>query len=125
MRIRKMMAVALLALAACGPAGTSAPGRGNSRLLTTDELSENPSPNLYEAVQRLRPMWLAPRYQGATRGQASVFLGSQRAGDVDYLRTVETSNVSEVHFFDPVSASARFGRNVPFGVIQVILDVGG
>jgi hypothetical protein len=125
MRIRRMMAVALLALAACGPAGTATPGRGNARLLTVDELSESNSPNLYDAVQRLRPVWLAPRYQGATRGQATVFLGSQRAGDVDYLRTIETANVAEVHFYDPVSASARFGRNVPFGVIQVILDVGG
>lgn len=125
MWMRMMVAVALLALAACGPAGTSTPGRGNARLLTVDELSQSQSPNLYDAVQRLRPSWLAPRYQGATRGQASVFVGSQRAGDVDYLRTIDPSNVAEVHFFDPVSASARFGRNVPFGVIQVILDVGG
>lgn len=125
MRMRMMMAAALLAMAACGPAGPAAPGRGNARLLTVDELSETNSPNLYDAVARLRPGWLTPRYQGATRGQATVFVGSQRAGDADYLRTIDASNVAEVHFFDPVSASGRFGRNVPFGVIQVILDVGG
>ena len=127
MRIRmwRMMAAALLVLAACGPAGTSAPGRSNARLLTADDLSESHSSNLYDAVQRLRPNWLVARYQGATRGEPVVFVGSQRAGDIQYLRTIETANVREVHYFDTFAASARFGRNVPFGVIQVILDIGG
>lgn len=126
MRIRAMMiAAALLALAACASAGTSNAGRGNARLLTVDELSQSHSSNLYDAVQRLRPNWLMPRYQGASRGAPAVFIGSQRVGEIDYLRTIETSNVAEVHFFDPFAAASRFGRNVPFGVIQVILDVGG
>jgi hypothetical protein len=124
-RMRWMMAAALLAMAACGPPGTSTPGRGNARLLTVDELSGSHSSNLYDAVQRLRPSWLAPRYQGASRGAPTVYVGSQRYGDIDALRIIETSNVLEVHYFDTVSAAARFGRNLPFGVIQVILDVGG
>lgn len=128
MRIRTwvMMVAALLAVAACGPAGTTnTPGRGNTRLLTVDELRQSHSSNLYDAVQRLRPSWLVERYQGASRGSPAVFIGSQRAGEIDYLRTIETANVAQVHFFDPFSAASRFGRNVPFGVIQVILDIGG
>jgi len=125
MRIRRMAAAALLALAACGPAGTSTPGRGNARLLTMDELTESHSSNLYDAVQRLRPAWLAPRYLGASRGAAAVYIGSQRGGEIDFLRTIETANVREVHYFSAVEATSRFGRNVPYGVIQVILDVGG
>jgi hypothetical protein len=124
-RMRRMMAAALLALAACGPAGTSTPGRGNARLLTVDELSQSHSANVYDAIQRMRPSWLAPRYHGASRGLPTVFVGSQRYGEADLLRTIETANVLEVHFHDPVSAAARFGRNLPYGVIQVILDVGG
>lgn len=124
-RVMRMMAAALLALAACGPAGTPAPGRGNARLLTVDELSGSRSANLLDAVQQLRPSWLTPRYHGATRGGPTVFVGSQRYGETEHLRNIETANVREVHYFDAISAASRFGRNVPFGVIQVILDVGG
>ena len=126
MRMWRMMAAGLmLAVAACGPPGTSTPGRGNARLLTVDELSQSHSANLWDAVQRMRPSWLSPRYHSASRGLPTVFLGSQRYGEVDVLRTIETANVREVHYYDTVSAAARFGRNLPFGVIQVILDVGG
>jgi hypothetical protein len=127
MRLRvTVMSVALLAVAACGPSGTTnTPGHGNTRLLMVDELRQSHSSNLYEAVQRLRPSWLVERYQGASRGSPAVFIGSQRAGEIDYLRTIETANVAQVHFFDPFTAASRFGRNVPFGVIQVILDIGG
>ena len=123
-RVMRMMAAALLALAACGPAASTA-GRGNARLLTVDELSESHSSNLLDAVQRLRPSWLASRYQGGARGAPTVFVGPQRYGGTEHLRTIETANVREVHYFNPVDAASRFGRNVPFGVIQVILDVGG
>ena len=125
-RLQRMVVAALvLAAAACGPAGSSTPGRGNARLLTEDELSQASVNNVFDAVQRLRPAWLMVRYQGGTRGYPTVFVGSQRYGEVETLRMIETANVREVHFFDAVAASSRFGRNVPFGVIQVILDVGG
>ena len=125
-RVQRMMAAALvMALAACGPSGTSGPGRGNARLLTEDELSRASVTNAFDAVQRLRPAWLMARYQGGTRGYPAIYVGSQRYGGVETLRTIETANVREIHYFDAVDASSRFGRNVPFGVIQVILDVGG
>jgi hypothetical protein len=118
-------AVAAMAMAACGPAGASGPGRGNLRMLTEEEIQAAPTTNLFETVQRLRPAWLSAKYYGGTRGYPAVFVGSQRYGEIDVLRTIETANVLEAHYFDPIDASSRFGRNVPFGVIQVILDVGG
>jgi hypothetical protein len=125
-RVQRMMAAALvMALAACGPSGSSAPGRGNARLLTEDELSQASVNNAFDAVQRLRPAWLMARYQGGTRGYPTIYVGPQRFGELETLRTIEMANVLEIHYFDAVDASSRFGRNVPFGVIQVILDVGG
>ncbi|HEX6367927.1 MAG TPA: hypothetical protein VF006_03270 [Longimicrobium sp.] len=124
--MQRMLVAALVmtALAACGPAGGAAPGR-NARTITEEEIQESPATNLFDAVQRMRPSWLAPKYQGATRGYPAIFVGSQRYGEIDSLRTVELSNVLEVHYFDPIAAASRFGRNVPFGVIQIVLDIGG
>lgn len=126
-KMQRMLGAALMvaALAACGPSGTSAPGRGNPRLLTAEEIEASPTTNLFEVVQRLRPSWLVAKYQGGTRGLPAVYVGSQRAGGIEYLRTINTGNVLEVRYFDPIDASSRFGRNVPFGVIQITVDIGG
>lgn len=127
MKMQRMITAALVvvALGACGPSGTSSPGRGNARLLTADEISASPTTNLFDVVQRLRPAWLTAKYQGGTRGFPAIYVGSQRAGEIDYLRSVNTDNVLEVRYFDPIDASSRFGRNVPFGAIQITLDIGG
>ncbi|HEX2210024.1 MAG TPA: hypothetical protein VHG93_20275, partial [Longimicrobium sp.] len=125
MQRRVVAALAMVALAACGPSGGPSAGGGNARTISEEEIRESRTNNLFDTVQRLRPSWLAPKYQGATRGYPTIFIGSQRYGEIDYLRTVEVANVREVHYFDPIAASSRFGRNVPFGVIQIILDVGG
>ncbi|WP_420130023.1 hypothetical protein [Longimicrobium sp.] len=127
MKMQRMVAAMLMvaALGACGPSGTSSPGRGNARLLTAEELSASPTTNLFDVVQRLRPAWLTTKFQGGSRGYPAIFVGSQRAGDINYLRTINTDNVLEVRYFDPIDASSRFGRNVPFGVMQITLDIGG
>lgn len=122
-RARRIAVALLAALAACGPAGMV--GRGNPTLLTAEEIQESGATTVYDAVQRLRPSWLIHRYQGGSRGQPTIFVASQRYGGTESLRTIETANVREVRYYDAVSAPARFGRNVPFGVIQVILDIGG
>jgi hypothetical protein len=127
MKMQRMVAAAMVmaALAACGPAGDTSPGRGNSNMITEEQIQASPTTNLFDAVSRIRPSWLAPKFHGGNRGFPAVFVGPQRYGEIDYLRTVENANVRAVHYFDPIAAASRFGRNVPFGVIQVILDVGG
>jgi hypothetical protein len=129
MQMQRMAAAVMMitALAACGPSepSASAPGRGRSNMITEEQIQASPTTNLFDAVSRIRPSWLAAKVHGGNRGYPTVFVGPQRYGEIDYLRTVENANVREVHYFDPISAAARFGRNVPFGVIQVILDIGG
>jgi hypothetical protein len=127
MKMQRMIVAALMvaALAACGPAGHSGPGRGNSRLLTAAEIEATSTTNLFDVVQRLRPAWLTAKFQGGSRGFPVVYVGTQRSGDISYLRTMNSDNVLEVRYFDPLDAASRFGRNVPFGAIQIILDIGG
>lgn len=126
--MRRGVAAAVLALglAACGPSGTSSgPGHSNSRLLTTDDIRRVPAGNLYDAIQQLRPVWLTARYYGGSRGYPMVFMGPQRYGDLETLRTLPTDNVREIRFYNTVEAATRFGRNLPYGVIQVVVDIGG
>jgi hypothetical protein len=128
--MRRWMAGALLAgLAACGPtAGTNggtAVATGGSRVISEAEIDATAAPNLLELVQRLRPSWIQQRAVAGGRGFPTVFLGSQALGSVDRLREIGTHNVREVRYLNGPEASSRFGAGVPYGVIQVIVDIGG
>ncbi|HST58777.1 MAG TPA: hypothetical protein VLK84_08820 [Longimicrobium sp.] len=133
--MQRWMAGALLAmLAACGPAASaggtaSAAGAtaasGGSRVIVDAEIEANTASNLLELVQQLRPAWLQQRSAVGGQGYPTVYLGSQPLGSVDRLREVPTHNVREVRFLNGPEASSRFGARVPFGVIQVLVDIGG
>lgn len=124
-------AMLALALGACGPAaGASGDGggtvaRGNARVITETEIQESSAPNLLELVQQLRPSWVQQRAVASGRGYPTVFQGSQALGSIDRLREIGTTNVREVRYLTGPEASSRFGAGVPYGVIQVILDIGG
>lgn len=116
----------VIVAAACGPAPGDGPTpRGSARLISREEIAGTPATTVYELVQRLRPGWLQPRAAQGRSGYPAVFLGSLALGGLEHLRGLETGNVAEVRFLDPVEATSRFGLNVPFGVIQVVADVGG
>lgn len=125
--MRRWIAGAMLAaLAACGP--PPEPGaipRGGPRLILREEIEQLTVSNVHELVQRLRPSWIQERTGAGGRGYPTVFVGSQAFGGVERLREIDTSNVLEVRFLNGPEAASRFGRGVQFGVIQVILDIGG
>jgi hypothetical protein len=123
---RWMTAVLVMTIAACGPArGEGVTPRGNQRLISGQEIEQTPAASVHELVQRLRPGWLQQRAAQGQYGLPTVYLGSQALGGVERLRELNTANLAEVRYLDPVEATSRFGRNVPFGVIQVIVDIGG
>ena len=123
---RWMAGVLLVALAACGPSAGAGPmPRGNARLITQEEIQAATASNLHDLVQRLRPGWIQQRAAGGEYGYPTVYMGSQAYGGVERLREISLTNVREVRFLDPIEATSRFGRGVPFGVIQVTVDIGG
>lgn len=128
MRGARWMAAVLMIIvtAACGPPPGEGPlPRGNARVISAQEIEQTPANNVYDLVQRLRPGWLQQR---AARGQydyPTVYMGSQALGGVERLREMNTANVAEVRYLDPIDATSRFGLDVPFGVIQVVADIGG
>jgi hypothetical protein len=127
--IRRWIAGALLmAVAACGPAASTGEGpmpRSNARVISQAEIERTAASNLYDLIQRLRPGWMQQRAAAGSYGYPTVYVGSQALGGVERLREITLSNVREVRFLDPIEATSRFGRTVPFGVIHVTVDIGG
>ncbi|HYW13157.1 MAG TPA: hypothetical protein VE871_14450 [Longimicrobium sp.] len=131
---RWMAGVLLVALAACGPAAsaggaTSGSGArassGGARVIVEADIEGSTASTVLELVQQLRPSWLQQRSFVGGQGYPTVYLGTQPLGSVERLREVPTHNVREVRFLNGPEASSRFGARVPYGVIQVLVDIGG
>jgi hypothetical protein len=132
---RWMAGVLLVALAACGPVASAGGGAaagggartasGGARVIGEADIDGSTASNLLELVQQLRPSWLQQRSFVGGQGYPTVYLGTQPLGSVERLREVPTHNVREVRFLNGPEASSRFGARVPYGVIQVLVDIGG
>lgn len=129
-----------LVLAACAPPSTvkedaaadGAPGerfRRRSDVISERELAATSTPNLYDAIQQLRPRFLQRRGESSiTRREGTivvVYIDDVRAGSPESLRSVHPSEVLEVRYLDGPSASSRYGLNHGGGAIVVQRKRGG
>jgi len=111
-------------LTSCAGATThQGAGRASGTRLTQEQLIATNAENLYDAIAKLRPEWVSSRgptsVTDATPTVASVFMNGNLLGKADYLRQMRAIDVTEVRYWDPGQASARFGMGHPRGVIEV------
>ena len=126
MRRNLVLALALAVSAGCSAAtqATGAGARSSSNVLTRQELSTIAVTTLYEAVQRLRPAFLRARTTSAGGGPnylPVVYVDGIRKGTPEYLRGIQTTEVSEIRYLSVQDATTRYGMNVPAGVLDVKL----
>ena len=74
----------------------------------------------YNAIERLRPIWL--RARGAPSLTASnpypvVYVDGMRHGDIDDLHTIPTGDVDTISYMSPSDATTRFGTDHTSGAI--------
>jgi hypothetical protein len=112
-------------LAGCASATSqSQSGRAAGNRLTRSEIVSANSDNLYDVIAKLRPEWLSSRgatsVTDATPTSVSVFMNGAMLGKADYLKQLGTADVTEVRYWDPGQASARFGMGHPRGVLEIV-----
>jgi hypothetical protein len=90
-------------------------------VLTAEEIGKQGDniTTAYEAVARLRPMWLHPSditmQSVGTVGQSvqvapvKVYLNDFNVGDVDYLKAIPAENVQEMRFLSQNETASRYG----------------
>ena len=120
----RLVAVALLALTACAPPGsTQRTGTRDQNLITLDELANVDAATLFDAVNRLRPQFLRSRgvtsLQDPTPRTAVVYLDGQRVGHIEFLERMSPLGVFSVRYMSPVDASSRYGLDHEGGAILV------
>jgi hypothetical protein len=133
-----LISTCLLAVAGCASAtsGTADPAPRDEavssqralEVLTGDELRATGIGNVYDALRRLRPLWLQARAGAASavgpRGgaMAVVYLAGVPHGTLQSLRTMNVDQVRRVEFINARDATTRFGTGHTGGVIMVDLD---
>lgn len=94
-------------------------------VLTRDQLDRVDFLNAYDAVRRLKPIWLR-----SERGQDSFIVQGQRGlrvyvdgllyGDKESLRTLQVQNIEEIRFLDKREATLAFGTNHAEGALLIL-----
>ncbi|HEY6224201.1 MAG TPA: hypothetical protein VIW26_10470 [Gemmatimonadales bacterium] len=89
------------------------------KVLTAEEIEKGAQiTTAYDAVSRLRPMWLNPQdvtFQSAGAGQSvqvaqvRVYVNDFNVGDVEYLKSVSAESVQEMRFLSQNETASRFG----------------
>jgi len=107
-------------LIACGT-GRAGPSR-NPNLITSEELRALDVSNAYEAIERLRPMFL--RTRGVTSATAEaplpvIYIDGIRAGSPDVMRTLPVVDVQEIRYVSAADATTRYGTGHMGGVIEI------
>lgn len=117
--------IALLALAcACGPRTGSGGDEftRDRRRISPEELATQTTGTVYEAIERLRPIWLRSRSTTlATQAFPRVRVDGQDYGPVESLARIDVAVVSEIRFISARDATTRYGTGYPGGAILVIL----
>ena len=115
-----LVLVSILAIA-CGPRTSTAGARGDTNLITSEEVDAAGHQNAFLLVQSLRPQWL--RVRGASsmgaRDAIRVYLDGSLLGGPEHLRQISTQSISSLRYLDGLEASQRWGLDHGAGAIVV------
>jgi hypothetical protein len=122
--VKKSFSVLVFAAAlACASAGASSGVRRDSMVISADEIAASHETNAYDAVSRLRPLFLKSRGRttinsGSTE-YATVFVDGQAFGDLNTLKTVPSQQIKQIRYYNGPDAVTKFGMQYGSGVIAV------
>jgi hypothetical protein len=94
-------------------------------VLTTEDLDNlGPGVSAYEAIERLRPVWLRDRgvsspsaaYADDTLPKVHI---DTTPYDVGVLRSFRTSDIQTISFMNGRDATTRYGTGFPGGIIEI------
>ena len=124
MTLRNIHVVTFLSMMACATAGAPSSGiHRDSNVLTADEIAMSHESTAYDAVARLRPLFLKTRGRSTINGTqndyATVFVDGQRYGDLNTLHSLVAAQVLEIRYLGSGDAVGKYGMQYGSGVIDV------
>jgi hypothetical protein len=112
---------AALGCASSGTAGTTV--RREPNLITEQEIAASNESNVFDVVNRLRPMFLKTRGRSTINAggseYASVFLDGQYYGELGSLRNIVASQIHEIRYLNGPDAVSKYGMRYGSGAVDV------
>ncbi len=115
----------LLVTACATSGGGSGEPRRNRNVLTAEEMAPLESFTAWEAIQRLRPMWMRP---GGVRNSANprghypyIFVDQAPYGPLEALRNFRVHEIEELRYVNPTDSTIRYGGQYQGGIILVTI----
>jgi len=124
MGIRYLYLIALAAVIGCASAASGTSGsRREPNLITAEDIARIPATNAYEAIERLRPLFLRSRGKTSINTPntqyPTVYVDGVRYGDLNSLRNILATHVLDIRSYNGAEAGAKFGLQNTAGVIEV------
>jgi hypothetical protein len=124
MRGRPFFVLTLAAALACASSGTAGTTvRREPNLITEQEIAASNESNLFDVVNRLRPMFLKTRGRSTINAggseYASVFLDGQYYGELGSLRNIVASQIHEIRYLNGPDAVSKYGMRYGSGAVDV------
>lgn len=124
---RSLLPALLLVFSACAAAARQQPSESEN-IISRSELGQVGSLTTYDAVQRLRPLFLRDRgavslLNASARTRPVVFVDMTEYGEIESLRALPASHVEQVRFYPGQQATTKFGSAYGAGVIQITMRV--
>jgi hypothetical protein len=111
---------ALLMGSACIATAPVQRGGGDSNFISTSQIASKVG-SVYDVIRTYHPNWLRIRGPDSLgrSGEVQVYFDGSRVGGVDNLRSIASSEVSFIRWYDGIEAAARWGLDHGNGVIWV------
>jgi hypothetical protein len=125
MQPRVLLLLFLVMTGAACATGTSGSGepRSDRNMLQAADLEPLNQFTAWDAVQRLRPMWMRP---GGIRNSANpaghyphLFVDGSPYGAMEALRSFRVENIQEMRYVNATDATIRYGGMYQGGVILI------
>ena len=122
LRVLLVCSIVFLATSCAVASQSGGSNRRSQNRLSHAQLENASELTLFNAIQRLRPLWLQTRGASSARGPAPVmvYMDNVRAGGIEFLYDIAVESVESVSFINASDATTRWGTGVAGGVILVI-----
>ncbi len=116
----------IMGLLACASTNNTYSKKRYSRdLISSEEIMDIGSSNVFELIQRLRPNWLQGRGRKSNFASEEVsslpivYIDSSKHGDINSLYSLSTMNIIEIRFLNAGDATTRYGPDHAGGAILI------
>ena len=102
--------------------GTGPTARPSPDVITREEIERGHWRNAYELIEALRPRWLRAHGAQSIYGESpevQVRIDNSHLGGVSTLRQIPVTEITSIHFVDPVTAAAQWGGDHVNGAIVI------